>query len=194
MFGGHSLQHTQDKVFTHEFPSLLTLPEHLRQMPPNTAMEETVFLPTLLYWNNRLLRFCFQPTEGMPVPTCSHKVHNGKRKHYFLNSKKQGRNSPYSLPPTQAASLHFHNAVPAVQCHPSIPPTCTPKLLFNYTLLSQVCPSHPTLCNSNTALLHLKSFQSLPCSNPKLKSSLPALVYEEQYLKRVLWYSVKDII
>lgn len=194
MFGGHSLQHTQDKVFTHKFTSLLTLPECLRQMPPNIATEDTVFLPALLYLNNRLLRFCFQPTEGMPVPSCSYKVHNGKRKRYFLNTKKQGHNYPYSLPPAQAASLHFHNAVPAMQCRPSITPSCTPNCdLITLSYCRSILPIRlSSLCNSNAALLHLKSFQSFPCSNPQLKFSLPALVYEEQCLKRVLWYSVKD--
>lgn len=58
-----------------------------RQMPPNTAMEDAVLSPTLLYLNKRLLKFCFQLTEGMPEPPCSPKVHNGKRKHWFLSSK-----------------------------------------------------------------------------------------------------------
>lgn len=34
-----------------------------RQMPPDSAMEDAAFSPTLLHLNRRLLKFCFQLTE-----------------------------------------------------------------------------------------------------------------------------------
>lgn len=78
-----------------------------RQMP-NTAMEDAALSPTLLYLNKRLLKFCFQLTEGMPEPPCSPKVHNGKRKHWFLSSKQQGHNYLYYPPSTEAAAVQWH--------------------------------------------------------------------------------------
>lgn len=98
MFGGHSLQHTQDKGFTHPFLSLLTLPGCLKA--DATQQEEAAFSPTLLHLHKKLLKFCFQLTEGMPEP---HKV---------LSQFQSARhNCLYSPPSPAAAAMQWHSLI-----------------------------------------------------------------------------------
>lgn len=64
MFGGHSLQHTEDKVFTHEFPSLLTLPECLRQMHPTLLWRILYFYQPCSIETTGCLDFVFSLQKG----------------------------------------------------------------------------------------------------------------------------------
>lgn len=144
-----------------------------RQMPPSSAMEAAAFSPALLHLNKRFLKFCFQLIERMPESPCSHKVHNEKRKHCFLSSKQPGTIT-FILP-------HLQELLP---CSGTPEPPPAPPNWFWITPCIAGLP-FPSVS------LHLGPFQSFPCSNLKLEFSLPASVYEEQCLKRVLWYSVK---
>lgn len=123
---------------------------------PSAAMQDAVFLPTLLYLNNRLLRFCSS-------------LQKGSQHHPVLTRSIMGRGKAiFSVPRSKATITlilcHLHKLLLsisiAVQRRPSITPPCTPKLLFNHILPLHVCPSHliPTM--------HLKPVQSFPVQTP----------------------------
>lgn len=93
-------------------------------MLPSVATERnTFYLLTLLCLNKRLLRvFPAYRRDASSHKVCSHRVRDGTRMRCFLSSKQRGHNYPFSPSPPQAASLHFHIAVPGMQHPPSVTP------------------------------------------------------------------------